>query len=169
MELVGTDDEALAKAAVGVDAEHLQLLAAIAASAAAGEALEVVHVRLDGAAIARPNILHTRADFEHFDAELVPGNARIAEQREFAEVRAGIGAADADAVRAHERFVRTQRRGLVDFKRLETCAALLVEWLSCDDRVTKILLLTFNVAVDARGRCADADERIGRRRRSFFV
>ena len=38
MQLVGTDDESLAESAIGVHAEHLQLLAAIAESATAGKA-----------------------------------------------------------------------------------------------------------------------------------
>ena len=42
------------------------------------------------------------ADGEHFDAEFVAGDARIAEERHLAEVAADVGAADADAMDAHQ-------------------------------------------------------------------
>ena len=45
-------------AAVGVDAQDLQVLAAVAARRAAGEALLAVHVRLDRAAVAGPHVRH---------------------------------------------------------------------------------------------------------------
>ena len=57
VKLVGADDESLAEAAIGMDAEDLQVLAAIAASAAARETFAIVHVRFDRAAIATANIL----------------------------------------------------------------------------------------------------------------
>ena len=82
------------------------LLAAVGEAAPAGVALLAVDVRLDRAAVARLHVRHALADREHFDAELVPGNARIAEERHLAEIAAEIGAADADAVHAHERFAR---------------------------------------------------------------
>ena len=43
-------------------------------------------------------------DGEHFDAQFVAGDARVAEERHLAEVAAVVGAAHADAVDAHERL-----------------------------------------------------------------
>jgi hypothetical protein len=119
VELIGPDDKSLAQAAIGVNAEDLEVLAAVPALAAAREAIAVVHVWFDRAAIAGANILNGRADFEHFDAELVAGNSRVTEQRELSEVSAGVGAADADTVRADECLVRLKWRRLANLEAFE--------------------------------------------------
>src|SRR5262249_14354737 len=71
-------------------------------------------VRLDRAAVAGPDVGHARADGEHLDAELVAGDTRVAEEGHLAQVAADVGAADADAVDAHQRLARPRRRGPVD-------------------------------------------------------
>ena len=64
--------------------------------------LLAVHVRLDRAAVARPDVRHAGADGEDFDAEFVAGDARVAVERHLAEVAADVGAADADPVDADD-------------------------------------------------------------------
>ena len=119
VQLAGRHDEARPQAAVGVDAEDLQVLAAVAAAAPAGEARLAVHVRLDGAAVARLDVGDAGADLEHLDAQFVAGDARIAVERHLAEIAADVGAADADAVDAHQRLAGAGLRRLVDGDLLE--------------------------------------------------
>src|SRR3954454_8633621 len=107
MQLISAEDKSLAKATIRMNAEHLQFLAAIAKPATASKALHIIHVRLDGAAIATFYVFHLRANFEHFYSQFVTGNSRITEERKLAQVSARVGAADADPMRADERFMRT--------------------------------------------------------------
>src|SRR4051794_1627900 len=107
MQLISAEDKSLAKATIRMNAEHLQFLAAIAKPAAASKALHIIHVRLDGAAIAPLDVFHLRADFEHFYAQFVAGNSRITEERKLTQVSARIGAADTDSMCADKRFMRT--------------------------------------------------------------
>src|SRR4051794_32246355 len=81
VELVRPQHEAIAQAAVGHDAEDLQPRAAVARPLAAGVAIAAVHVRLDRAPVAGPDVAHARADGEHLDAELVPRDAWVAVER----------------------------------------------------------------------------------------
>ena len=106
VQLAGRHEEARPQAAVAMDAERLVLLAAVGVAAAAGVALLAVDVRLDRAAIARPDVGHARADGEHLDAQLVARDARIAEEGHLAEVAADVGAADADPVDADQGLAR---------------------------------------------------------------
>ena len=55
-----------------------------------------------------------RADCEHLDAQLVAGNARVAEERHLAEIAADVGAADADAMHANQRLARARARGVLN-------------------------------------------------------
>src|SRR4051812_47922432 len=116
MQLISAEDKSLAKATIRVNAEHLQFLAAIAKPAPAGKALHIIHVWLDGAVIATLYVFHLGANFEHFYSQFVTGNSRITEERKLAQVSAGVGAADADPMRADERFVRTYSCWLADLK-----------------------------------------------------
>ena len=75
VELAGRDDELRAQPAVGVDAEDLQVLAAVRPAAPAGEALLAVHVRLDRAAVAGPDVPRHRDD----DSTPRSGTPRVAE------------------------------------------------------------------------------------------
>ena len=90
----------------------------------AGVALLAVDVRLDGAAVAGLDVGHAVADRHDFDAEFVAGDARIAEERHFAEVAGEIGAADADAMDADDRFAGSGRRRLGDVDYAETLRLL---------------------------------------------
>src|SRR6266446_3022916 len=108
-----------------MDTERLVVLATVGVAAGAGEAALAVDVRLDGATVAGPNVGHTRADGDDLDAEFVAGDARVGEERHLAEVAAQVGAADADAVDAHQRVAGAGfgRLGEVDalplFRRFE--------------------------------------------------
>src|SRR5437879_3363820 len=57
VQLVGRDREQRPKAAIAVDAEHLQRLAAVSQATRAGVALPAVQVRFDGTAVARSHVL----------------------------------------------------------------------------------------------------------------
>ena len=75
VELPRRQEELRPHAAVAVDAQHLQLLAAIRVAAAAGVAVRVVDVGLDGAAVAGLDVRDAVADLQHLDAQLVAGDA----------------------------------------------------------------------------------------------
>jgi hypothetical protein len=120
MQFICADNESFPKAAVGVYAEYLKFLTAIAKTTPAGKALHIIHVRLDGAPIAWPDVADVRANLDHFYAQLVPGDPRVTKQRELAQVSTRIGAADADAVSADERFTLAQGRGFSDFESSES-------------------------------------------------
>ncbi len=107
VQLPGRHDELRPQTAVAVDAEDFELLAAVRLAAAAGVTVRVVDVRLDGAAVAGLDVRHALADRHDLDAQLVAGDARIAEERHLAEIAADVGAADADTVDAHQRLAGT--------------------------------------------------------------
>src|SRR6516162_4964854 len=85
-----------------MDTQNFKLLAAIWPTPATGVAVRVVDVRLHRAAFARLHVGHAGAHVQHFDAELVAGDARVAEKRHLAEITADIGATDPDTMHAHE-------------------------------------------------------------------
>ena len=80
------------------------LFAAVGEAASARVAPLAVDVGLHRAAVTGPDVRHTLTDREHFDAELVPGNAGVGVERHFAEIPAVIGAANSDAMHTHERL-----------------------------------------------------------------
>src|SRR5436190_21422493 len=77
MELASRHDKLRPHAAVDVNSQNLQPLAAIWPAAAAGIAGRVIEVRLDGAAIARLDVGNAVADHDDLDAELVAQNTWI--------------------------------------------------------------------------------------------
>src|SRR5262249_42148644 len=95
-------------AAIRVDAEHLERLAAIRPVKPAGVTVAAAQVRLDSTAVAG---LHAGADpgVEQLHPEVGPEDARVAEKRLPSCKGVQISAADADAVNAHEGAV--WRRG----------------------------------------------------------
>ena len=111
VQLAGRDDELRPQAAVGVDAEDLQVLAAVRRPRRQAKHCLAVDVRLDRAAVAGLDVGHAGADRDDFDAQLVAGNARVAEERHLAEIAADVGAADADAMDADEGFAAAGGRG----------------------------------------------------------
>jgi hypothetical protein len=102
-----------------VDAQHLQILAAVDAAAPASKAFLAIDIRLHGAVIAGLDIRHTRTDLLDHDAQLMAGNAGIAEKRHFAEVPADVSAANADPMDAHQRLTWARPGRRVDLDRLE--------------------------------------------------
>jgi hypothetical protein len=94
------DDEELLHAAVAVDAEDLQVGAAVASCRAAGDAW--LQLRYGSTAQRSPGVWSRRrvVHFENFDAELVAEDARVGEERLLAAVGVPVGAADADAMDA---------------------------------------------------------------------
>ena len=119
VQFAGREDEAEAEAAIAVDAEDFEALAAVGPAAATGVAGRVVNVRLDGAAVAGFNVGDGGADFENFDAEFVTENARVGEERHFAEVGADVGAADTDTVDADEGVAGARVAGVGEVEALE--------------------------------------------------
>src|SRR5689334_7000871 len=112
MQLASGQNELRPHATVDVDTEHLQTLAAVGASAAAGIAVWIIDIRLDGAAIARLNVCHAVADSHDLHAEFMPENPRIGYKRHLAQISAYIGAANANAMDTHESFARAGRSRL---------------------------------------------------------
>src|SRR5215218_1005495 len=106
MELSRRQNHPFAHAAVAHHAECLVGFAAIREAATAGVAVAAIDVRLDRAAIAKLHVCHVQTDLQYFHAQLVAGNAWIAEERHFAEETTDIRAANADAINPQQRFVR---------------------------------------------------------------
>jgi hypothetical protein len=107
-----------------VYSEHFQLLATIRPPLPAGVASLAIQIRLDRAAVSRLQTGHICPDSEHFDAQFVPRDPRIAEKRKLAEIRGDIGPTNADAMHLDERFPRPRRRRLVDLDRLKPTGLL---------------------------------------------
>src|SRR5438552_15368096 len=104
MQLSRRDDETRAHSPVGMDAQDLEIAAAVGPPAPAGRASLAIHVRLDRATAANLDVLHIRPDLQHLHAKLVSRDARIAEEGHLAEITADVRAADADAMDANQRF-----------------------------------------------------------------
>lgn len=68
VELVRRHGDELTHAAIGVDAEALELHAAVGLAVPAGDALAAGEVRLDGAEVAGLQPSHLRTDFDYFDS-----------------------------------------------------------------------------------------------------
>src|SRR5438105_8804254 len=81
VQLAGGQNHPLAHAAVAHDAERFVVLATVRVSATARVTLLAVEIRLHRAAVARLHVRDVVADREHFDAEFVPRNARVTEER----------------------------------------------------------------------------------------
>jgi hypothetical protein len=101
-----------AQATIAVNAQGLVAFAAIGVASVARITTLAIHVRFDGATLARPQIPDPFADGHDFDAKFVSGNSRVAEKGHLSQKAANVGAANADAMHAHQGFVRTGRRRL---------------------------------------------------------
>ena len=112
MELARRKVNTFAHTAVAHHAERLVLFAAVGEAAAARVTPLAVDIRLHRAAVTGPDIRHALTDREHFDAELVPRNARVGVERHFAEIPAVIGTANPDAMHTHERLTGRECGGL---------------------------------------------------------
>ena len=86
VQLAGWNDEPGAQSAVGMHAQHLQVLATIPPAAPAGKAALAVDVRLDGATVARLEIGHSVADRDDFYAKLMAENPRVSDERHLAQI-----------------------------------------------------------------------------------
>ena len=106
------DGQQLAHAAVDVDAEDPQRLAAVRPAAQAGARLRIVQERAHRAEIADPHAGVAGRNRLHRDRQLVAEHARIGEERLAPGVGVQVGAADADAVDADEGLAlgRARRR-----------------------------------------------------------
>ena len=82
--------------------------------AAASKTAPAIDVRLDRATVAGLESVRLVAGVDDLDAELVPKNARVVEKRLPSSEGVEVGAADADAMHAHQRLARLcGRRGHV--------------------------------------------------------
>ncbi len=106
VQLARRDDELRPHPAIGVHAQHLQVFAAIARAAAAGEAFLAIDVWLDGAAIAGLHVRDPLAHRQHLHAQFMTGDARVTVERHLAQETTVVSAADTDAVDADERLAR---------------------------------------------------------------
>ena len=102
-----------AHAAVGVDAEDLEILAAVVSSQPAHAAAAAAQVRLNGAAVAAMQAVAAGRHVEDFRAQLMAEDSGIAEKRLLAIEGVQIGAADADAVDAHQGFTGRRHTDIV--------------------------------------------------------
>src|SRR5262249_35729805 len=115
VKLVRRHGEELTHAAVGVDAETLEFHAAVGLAVPARDALAAGEVRLDGAEVAGLQPGHLRADFDHFDSELVAEPARGGEERLLAAEGVQISPADPEAPNLHQRFALLRLPGMSGF------------------------------------------------------
>ena len=79
--------------------------------AAARKTAPAIDVRLDRATVAGLEPVRVAAGVEDLDAELVTEDARVVEKRLPSSEGVEVGAADADAMHAHQRFARLARDG----------------------------------------------------------
>jgi hypothetical protein len=110
MQLAGRKNDPLGQAAVAHHAQGLIVFATICKTASTRIALPAIQIGLDGTSVARLNVRHTLAYGEHFNAELVSGDARIGKKWHFAQVTAEIGATDPNSLHANERLASGGRR-----------------------------------------------------------
>ena len=84
------------------------------------EATLAIDIRLDGATITGSHVGHAVADLKDLNAQLVSGNARIAEERHLAQIPGIVRPANADAMDPHQRFSRPRpaRLGNLDLAEL---------------------------------------------------
>src|SRR5436190_1338909 len=75
------EQDAVAHAAIGMDADDPHLCAAVGAAAAAGRTFAARHIWIHGAAIARLEAAHGAPALQNFDRQLMAENARIGEER----------------------------------------------------------------------------------------
>ena len=97
-----------------MDAQHLEVLAAVAGSALTSVALWIIDVWLDTTAVAWLDVGHVLSDFQDLNAQFVTQDARIGNEGKRASVTTEIGAADAHAVNAHAGLTLTGSRGRFD-------------------------------------------------------
>ena len=109
----GRDDDLLAHAAVGVDAQNLKLRTAIGLPGATGDAHAAVEIRLHRAQIADldPCRLCVRPERDDLHPQFMAQDAGIAEKRLPSPECVEIGAADADPAHGNQRFARAGRSG----------------------------------------------------------
>src|ERR1044072_6201931 len=100
-------NETRSHATVGMNAEHLQILATIRVPAQTRVAMLAINIRLDRTTIPNAHIRHSRPNRDHFNTQFVPWNPRIAIERLLAEITAQVRAANADPLHTHGRFARS--------------------------------------------------------------
>src|SRR5256885_1883942 len=95
-----------------MDPQGLVLFTAIGVSSAARVAHLAVDIRRDGTSISGRHVFDVGGHSDHFDTEFVSRDARIAEEGHFTEIAGQIGAANADAMNAHQglTWARLMRR-----------------------------------------------------------
>ena len=124
MQLPRRHVQPLTHAAVHVHAEHLELLAAVAPTAAARRTRAAIDIRFHRAAVARPHGRDIVGHLGDLDRELVSENAWIREERLAAPPRVVVGAAHADAAHAHERHAGGGRARGIGRSRTENAGLL---------------------------------------------
>jgi purine-nucleoside phosphorylase len=103
--------EALAHAAVNVNAEHLEGLAAVRLAAPAGLTGATVEIGIHGATVANVDACGALAQRDYLNGEFMPEDPGIAEERLTAAVSVQIGTADSDAEDADESLAGGGHRG----------------------------------------------------------
>src|SRR5271165_93731 len=105
------NDKHFAHSAIDMNSQHLQVRAAIRFATSAGDAATAIEVRLDRAAVAGFHVLCRTTHRYDLDAKFVTKDSREAEKRLPSIEGVDVGAADADAANAYQRFPRLDRRG----------------------------------------------------------
>jgi hypothetical protein len=88
VELASGNDEAAAESSVGVNAQHLQFVATVAAVLLAGKTVGVIDVRFHAAAITDGDRVDIAANLKDFDTEFVSWDAWVAIEGKFPQVTA---------------------------------------------------------------------------------
>ena len=108
----GGERQDVPHAAVHVDAQDVQVRAAVRLAHAAGHAVAAVHVGHDGALVAGMDLVHVPARRDDFHAQFVPEDAGIVEKGLRALVGMEVRAADPDPAYLHQGLAGARRRGL---------------------------------------------------------
>ena len=109
MQLAGGNHGILAHTPVDVDAEDLEVAAAVGLAPPAGRAAPAVEVGLQSAARPHCYMSDLVPDCSHFHAKLMAENARIGKERLPAAHGMQIGAADPDTSDAHHGLAQARR------------------------------------------------------------
>ena len=115
VKLMSRQNEFFAHAAVAMDADDLKIVTAIRATALAGVAVGIVHVRFDATAVANFDIRYAVTDFYNFHTQFMAGRARKLKERKFTQISRRVSATDANAMDLHFGIAGTGRSRSIHF------------------------------------------------------
>ena len=114
VKFVSGDNELFAHATVTVNADDFEVVAAIRSTPFAGIAFWIVHVGLNRTRVARFDIGHAIANFQHLHTQFVARRAGELKEREFAEISRRVRSANSYAMHGNFRFAGARCSRCID-------------------------------------------------------